>query len=469
MEVETADAILGHHDGLRSWPQPFLFSTPDGVVDLSVAIGDNACTPENVGLYQPDQYPSWPYHKPVYRFDPHLYCGEKDQTSLLCDVRSCLPGVNFFSNSVNGRNSYTSVRLVCSFSKKLSKNTLYRDECFMKFGVPVEPRKVRETSTFKRLDNAKLKRKKKNKQTVDNRGGKRRPHVEDPTVRKLPRIHAHCATYYSGKCSVSVSLVMCACSGHWYLSSKGNLNHILHVQKHAVYESITTKDLDVSEINLMNILFREEMNPSVIGRVMECLREQKGQRGRFRSKNVSNAANRHRAAIDLAMGIEKDWKTAQRTITKLEKLGISYYALYMDKNDDVFAQKCRGRPSSRQSEELRTHGVLKSELRQLRKDLSMENGTEILLSFSIATTDMQRAVHMHPEVIYMDVISNSNKQKRDLFLLVVKDASGETNIGNASVLPCGKKMDVPLCLPQIFPLSLWSTHPFARALSLDGR
>ena len=92
----------------------------------------------------------------------------------------------------------------------------------------------------------------------------------------------------------------------------------------------------------------------------------------------------------------------------------------MDKNDDVFAQKCRGRPSLRQSEELRTHGVLKSELCQLRKDLSMENGTEILLSFSIATTDMQRVVHMFPKVIYMDVISNSNKQKRDLFCLLLR-------------------------------------------------
>ena len=108
MEVKTADAILGHHDGLRSWPQQFLFSTPGGLVDLSVAIGDDACTPENVGLYQPDQYPSWPYHNPVYRFDPHLYSGEKDQTSLLCDVRSCLPGVNFFSNSISGRHTYTS-------------------------------------------------------------------------------------------------------------------------------------------------------------------------------------------------------------------------------------------------------------------------------------------------------------------------------------------------------------------------
>ena len=51
---------------------------------------------------------------------------------------------------------------------------------------------------------------------------------------------------------------------------------------------------------------------------------------------------------------------------------------------------------------------------------------------------MQRAVHMFPEVFHMDVIANTNRQKRDLFVLVIKDASGETNIGNASVLPCGK-------------------------------
>ena len=79
------------------------------------------------------------------------------------------------------------------------------------------------------------------------------------------------------------------------------------------------------------------------------------------------------------------------------------------------------------------HGSLKSELKKLRKDMSMKGGTEILLAISIATSSMQRAVHMFPEVIYMDIISNTNRQKRDLFLLVLKDASGETNIGNASV------------------------------------
>ena len=57
MEVVTAEAILAQHNDLMSWPQPFLFSSSDGDVDLSVAIGENARTPDNVSHYQPDYYP----------------------------------------------------------------------------------------------------------------------------------------------------------------------------------------------------------------------------------------------------------------------------------------------------------------------------------------------------------------------------------------------------------------------------
>ena len=273
---------------------------------------------------------------------------------------------------------------------------------------------------------------------MNNKHGKKQRHVDDDDVPHLPRTTAHSATCASNKCTVVVTLLMCLLTGEWYLSNKGNLEHILHVQRHAIYEPISEKDLDESETNLMNIMFRQEMKPSVIGRIMDSLREQKGLHGRFRSKTVYNTAQRHSDAIDLARGIDKKWSNAKVTIAQLEAIGVSYYALMMDKNDNVFAQKCKGRPSLRQSEEIRMHGELRSELRQLRKDMSMENGAELLLSLSIATDEMQRAVHMFPEVFYMDVISNTNRQKRDLFVLVLKDASGETNIGNASVLPCGK-------------------------------
>ena len=110
----------------------------------------------------------------------------------------------------------------------------------------------------------------------------------------------------------------------------------------------------------------------------------------------------------------------------------------MDKKDNLYAQKGRGRPSLQQTEQLLLHGELKDELKQLRKDMSMQNGKEILLSITIADDDMIRHVHMFPEVFFMDVIANTNRQKRDLFLMVVKDASGECFIGNATLLPCGQ-------------------------------
>ena len=41
---------------------------------------------------------------------------------------------------------------------------------------------------------------------------------------------------------------------------------------------------------------------------------------------------------------------------------------------------------------------------------------------------MNRHVNMFPEVFYLDVKPNTNKQKRDIFLIVVKDANGKAYI-----------------------------------------
>ena len=124
MEQETADAILNHHDSLMSLPQPFLFDTSHGVVDLSCAIGRNAATPENVAMYQPAAYPSWQYHHPVYRFDPESYSGRSSEEQLIRDVKKTLVGVNYFSNNSRDCKLYRMVKLVCSFLRKLPKTTL---------------------------------------------------------------------------------------------------------------------------------------------------------------------------------------------------------------------------------------------------------------------------------------------------------------------------------------------------------
>ena len=68
--------------------------------------------------------------------------------------------------------------------------------------------------------------------------------------------------------------------------------------------------------------------------------------------------------------------------------------------------------------------------------MKFKDGTEILLSLYVASDEMMRAVNMFPEVAYMDITSNTNNTGRDLHLLVVKNASGETYIGCASILTC---------------------------------
>ena len=211
----------------------------------------------------------------------------------------------------------------------------------MKVGTKTKPLKVRGHATFDCLDNAKMKRSKKatgvnskskTGKNCDQEKGKTQKHIDDDTVRPPPRTTSHQVTCSNNKCNVLISLLMSFTSNDWYLSSKGCLDHILHVQKYAIYENITTNDLDESE-KLMNIIFQGDMSLSVIGRTMDSFRSQKGKCGRLRSRSVYHAAQRHRDAMDLARGISKDWTIAQRTLRRLEVLGVSYYALMMDKND----------------------------------------------------------------------------------------------------------------------------------------
>ena len=57
----------------------------------------------------------------------------------------------------------------------------------MKVDTKVEPIKRRGYSTFDRLDNSKLKRKKKKTNSVNNKHGKKQRHVDDDDVPRLPK------------------------------------------------------------------------------------------------------------------------------------------------------------------------------------------------------------------------------------------------------------------------------------------
>ena len=88
--------------------------------------------------------------------------------------------------------------------------------------------------------------------------------------------------------------------------------------------------------------------------------------------------------------------------------------------------------------------------------MAYNDGTDIWLALSVASDEMMRTVHMFLEVVYMYVISGINKQKRDLFLMVVKDGNGETYIGNVTIIP-SQKLWVFMKIYQTFCLYLYGT------------
>ena len=60
---------------------------------------------------------------------------------------------------------------------------------------------------------------------------------------------------------------------------------------------------------------------------------------------------------------------------------------------------------------IKTDGSLKALLRKVRNDLKLWDRSRVLLALSAATDNMICAMHMFPEVQFIDVAANMNKQK----------------------------------------------------------
>ena len=137
----------------------------------------------------------------------------------------------------------------------------------------------------------------------------------------------------------------------------------------------------------------------------------------------------------------------------------------MDENLDLVQYTNRGRPSNAQR--LKTPRQTKIELRKLKKQMNYKDGTEILLAISLVTDDMNRHVAMFPEVMFLDVTANTNRQKRDLFLMVVKDPCGSVYIGNITFIPSLIKL-VPSVETSLKYILLTLYHETFNDVSTDG-
>lgn len=123
--------------------------------------------------------------------------------------------------------------------------------------------------------------------------------------------------------------------------------------------------------------------------------------------------------------------------------------------------KNKGRPNKEQKRIMNCSDDLRRELENLKREMAISDGAEVLIALSIASDKMIRHVNMFPEVFFMDVTANTNKQKRDLFVMVVKDASGECYPANLTVIPSGQ-LWVFLKIYQTFFLELYGSEVIGR-------
>ena len=142
----------------------------------------------------------------------------------------------------------------------------------------------------------------------------------------------------------------------------------------------------------------------------------------------------------------------------LFRMGVSHVSLCMKPNGDIFVYKNRGRPTTEEVVLFSFPKKMKKELKRMKKEMSFKDETEILLAISVASDDMIRSVHMFPEVFYMDVTANTKKQKRDLFLMVVKVANGETFIWQCNYYSFWEERGISEDLQHIFPPFVWRGH-----------
>lgn len=93
----------------------------------------------------------------------------------------------------------------------------------------------------------------------------------------------------------------------------------------------------------------------------------------------------------------------------------------------------RGRPKV-----LNVDPSIQSDIKHLRSSLTFDRKTKLVLLLSFSTDDMIRRTMMYPEVYFMDCTGRANRQKRELFISVVRSPSGKCFMSNVTVIPSGE-------------------------------
>ena len=92
----------------------------------------------------------------------------------------------------------------------------------------------------------------------------------------------------------------------------------------------------------------------------------------------------------------------------------------------------RGRPKV-----LNVDPNIQGDIVHLRESLTFDSNTKLVLLLSFSTDKMIKCTMMYPEVYFMDCTGRANRQKRELFISVVRSPAGKCFMSNVTVIPSG--------------------------------
>mgnify|MGYP006977863087 FL=1 len=133
----------------------------------------------------------------------------------------------------------------------------------------------------------------------------------------------------------------------------------------------------------------------------------------------------------------------------------NHFVLYHDSHSGLMTYVTSGRPTKEESHKrLNCPKQVLLDIQSIRKELSVEEGSRLLLLVSLATDEMVRFVSMHPETMFGDVTGSTNKQKKDLYMMAVRNPISRTFPGNLTIIPSGKRW-VFMCIYKLAFIGLY--------------
>ena len=193
----------------------------------------------------------------------------------------------------------------------------FSPQCFTKDNVPPVTNK-RSTSysqaAFSRMKNNKMKSKPRAKLACDRR--------EQPTsqTQRNKRIYSNRAKDSETRCHMNIQIFMDKRDGSWHLHQKSDFQHTNHIPDERQASTLNKSDLSPENLQALNILFQNGVNPSVIAQIMTDLvhMNSKEKRGAFLASTIYNIANSEQETMNKIAGIDSNWSSAKKLLTTLE-------------------------------------------------------------------------------------------------------------------------------------------------------